>query len=66
VNFPLRVILALVVIVALHGIAVSVVVAIIRVRGLSPVQRSALITGILLIIALLIAWVIFVWPAYWD
>jgi CHASE2 domain-containing sensor protein len=55
-----------VVIVAFHAIAVWGVVAVLRARGLTPVQRATRITGIVLIIVLLIAWVIFLWPAYWD
>ena len=65
-NFPLRVILALVVIAAFHAIAVLGVVVALRARGLTPVQRTAQIIGIVLLMALLIAWVTFLWPVYWD
>ncbi len=65
-NFPLRVILALIVIAAFHGIAVWGLVALLRAKRLTAGQRIAGIGAIVLIMALLIAWVIFLWPVYWD
>jgi len=62
VNFPLRVILALVVIAAFAGVGVAVLQA----KRLTESQRMIGLGGIVLVIALLTAWVIFFWPAYWD
>ena len=61
-NFPLRVILALVVIAAFAGVGVAVLQA----KRLTESQRMIGLGGIVLVIALLTAWVIFFWPAYWD
>jgi hypothetical protein len=47
-------------------IAVWGIVAVLRAKRLSAGQRMAGIGGIILIAALLIAWVAFIWPAYWD
>ena len=65
-NFPLRVILALVVIAAFSAISVWGVVALLRARRLTEAQRMVGIGGIMLIIMLLIAWAIFLWPGYLD
>ena len=65
-NFPLRVILTLVVIAAFHGIATWGIVAVLRAKRLTAGQRLARIGGIVLSVALLIAWVMFLWPVYWD
>jgi len=62
VNFPLRVILALVVIAAFAGVGVAVLQA----KRLTESQRMMGLGGIVLVMALLTAWVIFFWPAYWD
>jgi len=62
VNFPLRVILALVVIAAFAGVGVAVLQA----KRLTESQRMIGLGGIVLVMALLTAWVIFFWPAYWD
>ena len=61
-NFPLRVILALVVIAAFAGVGVAVLQA----KRLTESQRMMGLGGIVLVMALLTAWVIFFWPAYWD
>ena len=61
-NFPLRVILALVVIAAFAGVGVAVLQA----KRLTESQRMIGLGGIVLVMALLTAWVIFFWPAYWD
>jgi len=66
VNFPLRVILALVVIGAFAGVAVWGVVAILRAESLTEAQRMIAAGAIVVVIALLAMWGIFVWPAYWD
>jgi ascorbate-specific PTS system EIIC-type component UlaA len=66
VNFHLGVILPLVVIGAFAGIAVWGVVAVLRTKRLTESQRMIVTGGIVLAMALLTAWVIFFWPAYWD
>jgi hypothetical protein len=66
VNFPLRVILALVVIGAGAGVGVSGIVAVLHFKRLTESQRMIGVGGIVLIMALLAAWVISFWPAYWD
>jgi hypothetical protein len=66
VNFPLRVILALVVIGAFAAVAVWGVVAVLHTKRLTESQRMIGVGGIVAIMALLAMWVIFVWPAYWD
>ena len=65
-NFPLRVILALVVISAFAAVGVWGVVAVLRAKGLTESQRMIGAGGIVVVMALLAAWVIFLWPAYWD
>jgi hypothetical protein len=66
VNFPLRVILALAVIGAFAGIAVWGVVAVLRAKSMTQSQRMMAISGIVVLMTALAAWVIFLWPAYWD
>jgi len=51
--------------VAFAGIAVWGIVAVLRAKRLT-IGRVAGIGVILLMAALLIAWVVFLWPAYWD
>jgi hypothetical protein len=63
---PLRVIVALVVIGAFAGVGVWGVVAVLQAKRLTNSQRMIGIGGIVVIMALLTAWVFFVWPAYWD
>jgi hypothetical protein len=65
-DFPLRVIAALVVIGAFAGVGVWGVVAVLQAKRLTNSQRMIGIGGIVVIMALLTAWVFFVWPAYWD
>jgi hypothetical protein len=65
-DFPLRVSLALVVIGAFAGIAVWGVVAVLQAKRLTKSQRMIGVGGIVVVMALLTAWVFFVWPAYWD
>jgi hypothetical protein len=60
------VILALVVFGAFAGVAVWGVVTVLRAESLTEAQRMIAAGGILVVIALLAMWVIFVWPAYWD
>ena len=66
VNFPLRVILALVVIGAFAGVGVWGIVAVLQAKRLTESQRMIGAGGIVVVMALLAAWVIFFWPAYWD
>src|SRR5438128_8766053 len=66
VNFPLRVILALVVIGAFAGVGVWGIVAVLQAKRLTESQRMIGVGGIVVVMALLAAWVIFFWPAYWD
>ena len=65
-NFPIRVMLALFVIGAFGGIAAWGMVMVLRAERLTEAQRMIAAGGIVLVIALLAMWVIFVWPAYWD
>ena len=65
-NFPLRVILALVVIAAIAAIGVWGLVAVLRVESMTRSQRVMAVGGIVVLMATLAAWVIFLWPAYWD
>ena len=65
-NFPIRVMLALFVIGAFGGIAVWGLVVVRRAERLTEAQRMIAAGGIVLVIALLTMWVIFVWPSYWD
>jgi hypothetical protein len=65
-DFPLRVIVALVVIGAFAGVGVWGVVAGLRAKRLTNAQRMIGIGGVVVIMALLTASVFFVWPAYWD
>ena len=65
-NFPLRVILALVVIGAITAIGVWGVVMVLRVKSMTQSERMMAVGGIMVLLAALVAWVIFLWPAYWD
>jgi hypothetical protein len=65
-QFPVRVLLALFVIGAFAGIGVWGVVAVLQAKRLTQSQRMIGVGGIVLITALLAAWVIFFWPVYWD
>jgi hypothetical protein len=65
-DFPLRVIVALVVIGAFAGVGVWGVVAVLQAKRLTGSRRMIGIGGIVVVVALLTAWVFFVWPAYWD
>ena len=65
-HFPVRVLHALFVIGAFGGIAVWGIVAILRARSLTEPQRIMAAAGIVILMAALAAWVIFLWPAYWD
>ena len=64
-NFP-RLILALLVIGAVAIIGGGGVVTVLRANSLTQSQRTMAIRGIVIVVAALLAWVIFVWPAYWD
>ena len=65
-NFPPRVILALVVIGAFAGIGVWGVVAVLQAKSMTQSQRMMAVGGIVVLMAALAAWVTFLWPAYWD
>jgi len=65
-QFPVRVLLALGVIGAFAGIGVWGIVAVLHATWLTESQRVIAVGGIVTVMALLAAWVIFVWPAYWD
>ncbi len=65
-TFPLRVILALIVIGAFGGVGVWGVVAVLRAKSMTGLQRRMAVGGIVILMAALAAWVIFLWPAYWD
>ena len=64
-NFPLRVLLALVVIGAFAGVVWGIV-AVMRAKRMTESQRMMAVGGIVVLMATLAAWVIFLWPAYWD
>jgi len=66
VNFPLRVILALVVIGAFVAIGAWSLVTVLRAMSMTGLQRGMAVGGIVLVMVALAAWVIFLWPAYWD
>jgi hypothetical protein len=66
VNFPLRVILALIVIGAIVGVGVWGIVAVMQTKRLTESQRMMGAGVIVVVMALLAAWVIFFWPVYWD
>jgi hypothetical protein len=66
VSIPLRVVLALVVIGAVTAIGVWGLVTVLRIKSMTEAQRMMTVAGIVTLVAALTAWVIFVWPAYWD
>jgi ascorbate-specific PTS system EIIC-type component UlaA len=66
VNFPLRVIIALVVIGAIAVIGVRGIVVVLHASRMTESQRMMVLGGIVVLMAALAAWVIFLWPAYWD
>jgi hypothetical protein len=66
VSFPLRVILALIVIAAVAGVCVWAVIAGPQAKRLTDSQRIIRVGGIVIVMALLATWVIFFWPVYWD
>ena len=64
-SFPLRV-PRLFVIGAFAGIGVWGIVAVLRATSMTQSQRVMAVGGIVVLMAALAAWVIFLWPAYWD
>jgi hypothetical protein len=66
VTFPLRVVLALVVIGAVTAIGVWGLVTVLRIKSMTEAQRMMTVAGIVTLVSALTAWVIFLWPAYWD
>jgi hypothetical protein len=65
-QFPVRVLLALFVISAFAGIGVWGIVAVLRATWLTQSQRMIAVGGIVIVTSMSAAWVIFLWPAYWD
>ena len=65
-NFPLRVILTLVVIGAVTAVGVWGLVRVLRVKSMMQSQRMMAVGGIVLVLASLGAWVIFLGPEYWE
>ena len=65
-KFPLRVIFALVIIGAIAGVAIWGVIAVLQAKRLTQSQRMSGVGAIVVVMALLAAWVVFFWPAYWD
>ena len=65
-DFPLRVILALVVIGAFAAIGVWGLIVVLRAKSMTASQRMMAVGGIVILMAALAAWVFFLWPAYWD
>ena len=65
-HFPLRVVLALVVLGTVTAIGVWGIVAVLRARNMTEPQRMMAVGGIVIVMATLAAWVTFQWPAYWD
>ncbi len=65
-HFPPRVILALIVIGAVTAIGAWGLVGVLRAKSMSESQRMMAAGGIVVLMVALAAWVIFLWPAYWD
>ena len=65
-QFPVRVLLALFVIGAFASIGMWGIVAVLRAARLTESQRMIAVGGIAIVAAPLAAWVVFVWPPYWD
>ena len=65
-NLPLRVVLALFIIGAVAGVGVWGLTAVLQAKRLTESQRMMAVGVILVVMALLAAWVIFFWPVYWD
>jgi hypothetical protein len=66
VNFPLRMILTLVVLVAIAAIGVAGLISVVRATSMTAAQRGLVAGGIIILMAVLATWVIFLWPVYWD
>jgi hypothetical protein len=62
VTFPLRVILALIVIAAVAGVCVWALIEGPQAKRLTVSQRMIGVGGIVIVMALIAAWVIFCWP----
>jgi hypothetical protein len=41
-------------------------VTVLRIKSMTEAQRMMTVAGIVTLVAALTAWVIFLWPAYWD
>jgi len=66
VNLPLRVVLAFFIVGAVAGVGVWGLIAVLQAKRLTESQRMMAVGVILVVMALLAAWVIFFWPVYWD
>ena len=65
-NLPLRVVLAFFIVGAVAGVGVWGLIAVLQAKRLTESQRMMAVGVILVVMALLAAWVIFFWPVYWD
>jgi hypothetical protein len=65
-GFPFRVIVALIVIGAFAAVGIWGIIAVLQAKRLTDSQRMMAVGGIVIVMALLAAWVIFFWPVYWD
>jgi hypothetical protein len=65
VNFPLRVILALLVVEAVTAIGGWGLITVLRIKSMTQTERMMAASGIVLVMTALAAWVV-LWPAYWD
>jgi len=66
VNFPLRVVLALMVLVAIAVLGVWGLISVGHATSMAATHRRMAAGGIIALMATLAAVVIFLWPAYWD
>jgi thiol:disulfide interchange protein len=66
VNFPLRVVLALMVLVAISVLGVWGLISVVHATSMTTTHRRMAAGGIIALMATLAAVVIFLWPAYWD
>jgi len=60
------VVLAFFIIGAVAGVGVWGLIAVLQAKRLTESQRMMAVGVILVVMALLAAWVIFFWPVYWD
>jgi len=60
------VVLAFFIVGAVAGVGVWGLIAVLQAKRLTESQRMMAVGVILVVMALLAAWVIFFWPVYWD